>query len=294
MRRLEIIAITPSTTPGVPSYIEVGLNFTSLFHGKEWIDGAGARFPFYAYDYDTLTAAPEPPAGTSLLVATTFDIVENTKYAGRYTVYTTPLGGLASSEYLSGPGRTRIRVNEAMPAGVGAELTDGFITHISTYLLDITGESSLLVLEKANLTDRPIELVGKHTSGWGEVMEQNLLRLTQCFAGPSSPTNPYLGQLWYDTLGAALMIRTTGGWEVVNSGTVGGAPYRHTQSVASTTWVIPHGLVLPSPFHACADFFINTVGGVKAVLPFDITYNNANQLTATFTSAETGYAVVRS
>lgn len=298
MRRLDILNITPSTNPSVPATIEVGLDYTSIFHGKEWIDANGLRSPYYTYDTDTNTATPSPPAGTTLLVATTFDIVENTKYAGRYTVYTKPTGaGLASSSYSSGTGNTTIRVNEAMPAGSGTELTDGYITHISTYLLTITGESNLVLLEQQSNDDRPIELVGRLSAGWGEIMMQNLLRQAQSFAGPAAPSNPFQGQLWFDTLNGVLKIKPTAlannDWTVVNSAFFGGAPYRHTQAAGSNTWTITHNLGLSSPYHATVDFFVNTANGVKPILPLDVTFVSANQLTATFSNAETGYAVVR-
>jgi hypothetical protein len=282
MRQLDIITITPSTNPAVPSTFEVAGDFTSIFHGKEWIDEDGVRFPFY----DTV-------AGGTLLVATTFDVIGNPKYAGRYTVYTKPtLGGLDSSTYQSGPNRTIVRVNEAMPAGTSGELIIGKITRVSTYLLSIAGESDFVLTEQQSVTDRPIELSGRLTVGWGESMMQNMLRQAQSFAGPTAPENPFLGQLWLDTTTSVLMIRGASAWSIVNA-QVFGASYRFTQGAASTTWTVNHGLALPAPFHAGFEFFVDTPGGLKPILPLDVTFNSANQLTATFSNASTGYAIVR-
>lgn len=296
MRRLQILNITPSSNPTVPATFEVGLDFTQLFHGQEWIDGSEARTPYYSYDNDPLTGAPQPPLGTGVLLATTFEVVENAngKFNGRYTVYTKPsAGGLNSSE-LNGASNTVIRVNEAMPAGTGTELTTGFITNISTYLLSVTGEASILLLEQQNRQTRPVELMGHRSSGWGEVLFQNLLRQAQSFAGPSAPTNPFLGQLWYDTSTSLLKIRDTSGFNVVNTAFFGGAPYRHTQSTAAMVWTVPHGLGLNAPFICTFDFFVDTGGGVfKPILPSDVTFTDANSLTATFTNSFSGYAIIR-
>lgn len=296
MRRLQILNIVPSTNPTIPATFEVGLNFTQIFHGQEWISGAGVRSPFYTYDTDSGTGTPPPPTGTGLLLATTFEVVENEngKFNGRYTVYTKPSGGGLNSSEVNGSSNTLIRVNEVLPSGTGLELTTGFITNISTYLFSVTGESSLLVLEQQNKQDRPVELMGNRSSGWGEVLFQNLLRQAQSFAGPSAPVNPFLGQLWYDTTNSLLKIKDVSGFNPVNSTFFGGAPYRHTQSVASSTWTVTHSLGLAAPYVCTFDFFVDTGGGVyKPILPSDVTFVNGNTVTATFTNAYTGYAIIR-
>jgi hypothetical protein len=293
MRRLNIKNITISSTLSVPSIIEIEQDYTSIFHGKEWIDGTGSRSPYYTYDFDTGTAVQTPPTGTVILVASTFEIIDNLKYSGKYTVYTKPSSSsLESSEFISG--RTFIRVNEALPAGSGAELTSGVITHISTYLITVTGEQNLLVLEQGSNTSRPIELLGRFNNGWGEVVFQNQVLQAQSFAGTNAPVNPFQGQLWYDTTLDLLKIKRANGWEIVNSAFFGGPPYRHTENAAGTTWVIQHNMNLPLPFIASATFFVDIGSGVyKPILPADVTFTDANTITATFSQAYSGYAVVR-
>lgn len=301
MRRLAILNITPSTTPGVPSMITVGANYTQLFHGKEWIDGSNNRYPYWTYN---TTSGPFPPTGTGLLIATTFEIVENPTYRGTYTVYTKLNSGDFDPSTFTGV-NTNIRVQESIPSGV-VDLSAGYIANISTYLLNITGESSLLVLERQNNDDRTIELYGRQCTGWGEIALQNSLRTAQCFAGPLAPTTattgqrPLLGQLWWNTLTNTMMVKPTtadvNDYVILNT-TFTGAPglsFRHNQAVASTTWTISHNLSAPAPFHVEASFFVNTVGGVKPILPLDVTYTNANQIVVTFSSAESGHAIVRS
>lgn len=299
MRRLQILNIKPSGDTSVPAEIEVGLDFTAIFHGVEWINPQKVRFPFYAFDTDPTSTTPYPAEGTVHLVATTFDIVENTKYSGKYTVFTQRTAtSPASSEYNAQTGRTIIRVNETIPLGTGDELTSGFITNVSTYLVAVTGEPNLVVLENEIKDDRPIEIVGKLSVGWGEVIIQNLMRQAQSFAGPTPPAKPFQGQLWFDTINNLLKIKPTpmdnNDWQVINSAFFGGAPYRHEQTTPANTWTINHGLGLPAPFCASCDFFVNTVNGVKPILPIDVTFVNANSMTVTFSNAESGYVIVRS
>jgi hypothetical protein len=44
-----------------------------------------------------------------------------------------------------------------------------------------------------------IVLVGKNFTGYGQAVNQNLVNMLENFAGPTSPTKPLAGQLWYDT-----------------------------------------------------------------------------------------------
>jgi hypothetical protein len=288
MRRLQISTINPSTNVGSPSTFTVSGDVTQLFHGKEWTDSFGSRVPFYVYT--------TPPAGTTLLVATSFEVVENStgKYNGRYTVFTKPSAvGAASSEFSGGI--TTIRVNETMPSGAGIELTSGIITNISTYLFTIQGEGNLLVVEQQNVVGRPIELTGNQTSGWGEVLYQNMLKQAQSFASSTAPFSPYIGQLWYDTSTSLLKICKSLApvtFVVVNQPMFG--PFRHTQSTAVTTWTITHNLGLVTPFICTFDIFVDIGGGVyKPMLPSDVTFTSANAMTVSFSTAHTGFALVR-
>jgi hypothetical protein len=290
MRSLDILNIVTGTSTA-PSYIEVGLDYTSIFHGKEYITGAGTRFPFYDTSH---------PADSTVLVATTFEITENPKFNGKYTVYTTPsLGGAVSSEYNSGTNRTLIRVNEVLPTdGTSTDLSSGKISHISTYLLTVFGEPDLVLLEQSLKADRPLDLVGRFSSGWGEIFLQNLLRQVQSFAGPNPPVNPFIGQLWYDSLDEVLMIRTASAWAVANSSVAGGAPYRAAIAAPGGggpeyIWTVNHGLNLPAPFVCSADFFVDVGAGVhKMILPNDVTFS-ANSLTASFSQNYAGEVIVR-
>ena len=43
-----------------------------------------------------------------------------------------------------------------------------------------------------------LTLIGKSYSGWGENLNENLVRLLENAASTSSPTTPLRGQLWFD------------------------------------------------------------------------------------------------
>ena len=56
-------------------------------------------------------------------------------------------------------------------------------------------------------TASDVTLVGKNASSYGEVFNENFIKLLENFANTSAPTKPITGQLWYDTTNAKLKIQ---------------------------------------------------------------------------------------
>ena len=284
MRKIKILNINPSTS--APGSIEVTGDFTSIFQGR-----------FYR---DPITESTQPaytdpaPVGSVLIAATTFDIIENTKYAGRYTVYT-PVDNVdeLSSIYVSP--KTTIRVNEVVPVlGSGDASTlasDGYLINISTYLINL-GVGNLVIPPGVDITTYPIEFLGRTMFGWGEVYNQNFTNIARNFAQGTAPANPFVGQTWFDTDDGQLRAYDGASWDLVNRASFG-VTARHTQSVAATTWTVNHGLGLTAPYIGFVQFFVDRGAGPKMIIPSDVTFVSANQLTVSFSNAEIGYVLVR-
>jgi hypothetical protein len=64
-----------------------------------------------------------------------------------------------------------------------------------------------------------LSLVGKNASSYGEIMNENFIRLLENFANGDSPIKPLAGQLWYDTNQSRLKIYDGTSWKV-SSGTI--------------------------------------------------------------------------
>lgn len=56
-----------------------------------------------------------------------------------------------------------------------------------------------------NLTT-DLKLVGRNYAGYGQIVNENLIKLLENFANKSAPTKPLTGQLWYDTAQKKLKI----------------------------------------------------------------------------------------
>jgi hypothetical protein len=284
MRKIKIVSVVP--TSGVPGYITVASDFTSIFNGRFYRDSAGNTLPAYT------TPAP---ANYTLIVATTFDIIENTKYAGRYTVYTPVNNADLPSNSFNGT-ITQINVNEVIPelgASDAASLaSDGYLTNISTYLIGI-GNSNVVVPPGVVIEDYPITFFGRNTTGWGEGYAQNQTDTVRNFSGASAPTNPFIGQTWFNPTSDDLSVWNGSSWVVPSLSTIG-TTYRFTQSSPATTWTVNHMLNLPAPYIGFCQFFVDRGAGPKLIMPLDVTFNSSNQLTVSFTNPEIGYVLVRS
>ncbi len=284
MRRLKIISVNGTT--GVPGSIVVSADYTAIFNGRFYRDPTtGATLPAYAVSV---------PSNYDAIVATTFDVVGNAKYAGRYTVYTPTGSGDATGSSFAG-GSTTIRVNELVPPlGSGDAPTlasDGYITNISTYLLTV-GSASIVVPPGVDLTTYPIELLGRNSTGWGEVFSKNFLSLASNFAGTTPPVAPFVGQQYFDTDDGQMRIWNGSAWSILNQSSFG-VTFRYTQGAPATSWTVNHGLGLPAPYIAFVQFFVDRGAGPKLIIPADVTFVTANQLTVQFTNPEIGYVLVR-
>ena len=73
-------------------------------------------------------------------------------------------------------------------------------------------------------TTTDLTLIGKNFSGYGEHLNENFVKLLENFSGIAQPPRPILGQLWYDTTSARLMVYGLTGWKAA------GGPIVQSQS----------------------------------------------------------------
>jgi hypothetical protein len=262
-------------------------NVVSSFQGKFYRDSSGSTLPGY-------TASP--PATYLLIQATTFTISGNTSYNGSYTVYSPVSAGDTNAPSLFAGTQTEILVNENIgaPLTAGDATNTGTVSNISTYLLKITGEADLIVPPTVILSNRPMDIVGRNGTPWGESFAQNFLELAQNSAAASAPSNPFLGQTWYDIANNEFKLNGNGGWVTLASGAAGSNTTYRSSVLSGTTWTVNHNLGLTAPYIALVQVFIDIGAGVyKMILPSDITFVSSNQITIGFTASESGIVLIR-
>ena len=68
------------------------------------------------------------------------------------------------------------------------------------YILNKTNGNKLAVLEDASLDlTTNLSFVGRNYSGYGEIINENLLKLLENFSNTTPPSRPLMGQLWFDS-----------------------------------------------------------------------------------------------
>lgn len=82
------------------------------------------------------------------------------------------------------------------------------------YIINNTNGTIVATVQDASL-DRTTDLifVGRNYAGYGEIQNENFLKLLENFAKSAPPSRPIGGQLWYDTANKRLSIYDTNGWK---------------------------------------------------------------------------------
>lgn len=67
-----------------------------------------------------------------------------------------------------------------------------------------------------NSVDTSLSFVGKSYPNYGQVMDQNFLKLLENFSSPLDPNSPITGQLWYDSYNRTLKLFDGNAWKSAN------------------------------------------------------------------------------
>jgi hypothetical protein len=83
-------------------------------------------------------------------------------------------------------------------------------------------------------TTTDLTLIGKNYSGYGELLNENLVKLLENFSSNSQPASPISGQLWWDTSNNLLKVYTGSAFKVISGSTSGAS--QPANAIAGDLW----------------------------------------------------------
>ena len=83
-------------------------------------------------------------------------------------------------------------------------------------------------------TTTDLTLIGKNYSGYGELLNENLVKLLENFSSNSQPASPISGQLWWDTSNNLLKVYTGSAFKVISGSTTGAS--QPANAIAGDLW----------------------------------------------------------
>jgi hypothetical protein len=105
------------------------------------------------------------------------------------------------------------------------------------YYVNKTDGTAILLLDGTkDTTSTSITLIGRLATNYGEVQNENFVRMLENFAYENPPSNPIRGQLWFDTVSSTVKVRladTT--WVEVGSNLQGNLNLTSNLSIGANT-----------------------------------------------------------
>lgn len=88
------------------------------------------------------------------------------------------------------------------------------------YTVNKTNGSVLTTIADGTIDNTSdLTLIGKNYSGYGEILNENLVKLMENFASSTAPTSPLAGQLWWDTSSGLLKVYNGTSMKVISGST---------------------------------------------------------------------------
>jgi hypothetical protein len=109
-----------------------------------------------------------------------------------------------------------------------------------SYQLNKSDGGTFLVLADGTVEYRGnMGFMGRNLSNYGQILNENTVRITENFANSVPPTVPLIGQIWFDTSVSQLKVYTPTGWQpLLNSGSVVGTAGQVIATVSGQNQVV--------------------------------------------------------
>ena len=86
------------------------------------------------------------------------------------------------------------------------------------------GTRLTIVADRTVDTTTPIKLLGKNYSAYGEIMAENLVQMLENFSNPEEPSNPIVGQFWWNSSSQVISVFDGVKWNPIGGTDLIGGP----------------------------------------------------------------------
>jgi len=92
-----------------------------------------------------------------------------------------------------------------------------------SYSIVLTNGAALLTLADGarDTTTTSIDLIGRNYAGYGISVNENFIKLLENFSSQNAPSNPLIGQLWWDSTNKHLSVWQGTNWKIISSSQTG-------------------------------------------------------------------------
>ena len=123
----------------------------------------------------------------------------------------------------------------------------------------------------------------------GQVAEGSAITNLTVPSGTAFPSNANAGELFYRTDESKLYVHNGTGW--IELATLPVTGYKHVQGTANVTWSVAHNL---NSTDLIFTVYVDVGGSIyKPILPNDFSFVDSNNVTLTFSTAKSGYALFK-
>ena len=108
-----------------------------------------------------------------------------------------------------------------------------------TYKINKTDGSLLTEIPDSTFdtNSTSVTLIGRNTVNFGEILNENFVKMLENFSSITSPSGPLIGQLWYDLEKAKLKVFDGAGFVLIGGPVVGAARPRPEQVASGDIWI---------------------------------------------------------
>jgi hypothetical protein len=91
------------------------------------------------------------------------------------------------------------------------------------YNLTLTNGTALLTLADGteDSTTTSLALIGRNFAGFGPFLNENFIKLLENFSSATAPSNPLIGQIWWDSTNRHLNVWQGTNWKIISSSMTG-------------------------------------------------------------------------